>query len=341
MSHPLADATEMPPTKLHPSARCHLFSSASRAVKTPQSGQPGMGRRQEKLKAGWGGRGTQTQCERRWAHVRVPRRARGRCSLLCIHSALQPRGKFRSKGPSLPGRSGLRGGLRWGGQSAQRSPQVQVEGPATWCPYHRGLGLPQPSRLRRWGMLQVRGPRPLQVPHLSNVRGWPGQPPRSRTATGPVTSAPNSRSAPAAGQPRPSPGGHRGPGRSEDAGEGAPEVRIPPRGGAWGGARGVPSVEGTPGQPRGFVCSPGGGHPAREGTGRGHQGSRRLGLPRPPTLARLWLAHLGSAPTPPALCAPGSARLGSAPQARRGRALLSAAGRAGQAGGAGGRSRPA
>lgn len=115
-------------------------------------------------------------------------------------------------------------------------------------------------------MLKVRRPsallRSVAFPTCQTRGGGPRPPPRSLTAPAAGdTRVPNSGTAPATpGRARPSRGGYpEAPGAPRTRGEGAPGGRVPPRGGAWGGARGVLSVEGTWGRPLGFVCNPGSG----------------------------------------------------------------------------------
>lgn len=115
-------------------------------------------------------------------------------------------------------------------------------------------------------MLKVRRPsallRSVAFPTCQTRGGGPRPPPRSLTAPAAGdTRVPNSGTAPATpGRARPSRGGYpEAPGAPRTRGEGAPGDRVPPRGGAWGGARGVLSVEGTWGRPLGFVCNPGSG----------------------------------------------------------------------------------
>lgn len=176
-------------------------------------------------------------------------------------------------------------------------------------------------------MLRVQWPPPFlhsgAFPTCHTREGGPRPPPRSLTAPARVTSVPNSGTAPAtpragrgpATEATPRPQALRGRGGRGAGGPG------PPRGGAWGGARGVPSVEGTWGRPQGFVCNPGSGPPPREGEGARGCGAASPALgPAPVSSPGLRAAVAASRALRPRL---GSARLSavarSSPRPRRAR----------------------
>lgn len=130
-------------------------------------------------------------------------------------------------------------------------------------PPRRRCAPPRDRKGAGMGRSKSVSPLRLRAPAFATCQtrgGGPMPPPKSLTAPTAGDNGSKLRDrpchpGPGAAQPRRPP---PGPLRPEDAGEGAPGTASP-RGGAWGGARGVPSASGARGRPQGFVCNPGGG----------------------------------------------------------------------------------